>query len=330
MIKLNYSNYLKDKDFNIENEYIKDILKPKFTKPSENILTRYNRYKKQNILFRNVFKQIDLKEIVLADESGLKRLIRKIEPKINKLRSKHKKVMVKKIENLFKYTGKYQSAVLTPFFTNKFNFRTCFYCNKDFITNFEKEKGEFFSTFQLDHFYDKGTYPYLALSFYNLIPSCSTCNSKKVKGELNIFEHDPRVGTFENETCNSPNNENFDFEEKVKFKLFFNKSCKNLHIEDKEDIDISLKEQFSNEYDKYINVFKLNERYKAHKDIVYDMITKAERYPESRLKELQSLTGIPFQQIKKDIFNLIDENEDLSKKPFSKLIKDMSEELGLA
>ena len=80
-------------------------------------------------------------------------------------------------------------------------------------------------------------------------------------------------------------------------------------------------------YDKYIEIFKLNERYKAHKDIVFDMIEKAELYPESRLKELQNLTGIPFQQIKKDIFNLIDENEDLSKQPFSKLIIDMSKEL---
>ena len=104
---------------------------------------------------------------------------------------------------------------------------------------------------------------------------------------------------------------------------------KNLHIENKEHIDIKLTEYYSHDYDKYIEVFKLNERYKAHKDIVYDMIQKAELYPESRLKELHDLTGIPFQQIKKDIFNLIDENEDLSKKPFSKLIKDISEELGL-
>ena len=59
------------------------------------------------------------------------------------------------------------------------------------------------------------------------------------------------------------------------------------------------------------------------------MLLNAELYPKSRLKELQDLTGIPFQQIKKDIFNLIDENEDLSKKPFSKLIVDMSKELGL-
>lgn len=60
------------------------------------------------------------------------------------------------------------------------------------------------------------------------------------------------------------------------------------------------------------------------------MIQKAELYPESRLKELENLTGIPFQQIKKDIFNLIDEDEkDLSKQPFSKLIVDISKELGI-
>jgi len=31
------------------------------------------------------------------------------------------------------------------------------------------------------------------------------------------------------------------------------------------------------------------------------MIKNAELYPESRLKELQDLTGIPYQEIKKDM-----------------------------
>jgi len=325
MTKLIYSNYLKDKDYNIDEKYLTDIYKPKFTKPSENLYERFYKYKKQNELFRKVFSKINLKQILLANENELKKLISDISEKINKLKKEHQKVILLKVENLFKYTGKYQSTVLTSFFTNNFNFRTCFYCNKDYITNFED--GKDVSTFQLDHFYDKATYPYLALSFYNLIPSCYVCNAK-VKGTKNTFEYDVKLGKFNNETCISPNDKNFDFESKVKFKLFLDKDCKNLHIKDKEDIDTPLKEQFSNEYEKYIEIFKLNERYKVHKDIVYEMITKAELYPESRLKELQDLTGIPFQQIKKDIFNLSDE-KDLSKKPFSKLIKDISEELGL-
>jgi hypothetical protein len=317
MTKLNYTNYLKKEDFDFKEQYYNDLISiTKFEKPYESIDTRYKRYLKSGT-FRDVFKKYSLYKIVLADYVELKIIIKDIDDNISQLTERKKKNLISKIQNLFKYSKKFQGTVLTPFFTDNFNFRTCFYCNKDFITNFEKEKNILSSTFQLDHFYDKGTYPYLALSFYNLIPSCPTCNSSKVKGSENCFK-----------TCIPPNDEKFDFENKVKFKLLLDVNCKNLHVEDKKDIDVPLKEQFSNEYDKYIEIFKLNERYKAHKDIVYEMITKAELYPESRLKELQNLTGIPFQQIKKDIFNLSDE-KDLSKKPFSKLIKDMSEELGL-
>ena len=328
MLKLNYSNYLKVKDFDIEKKYLNDLKTiTKFEKPNEDIEIRFNRYKVNNNSFKKVFKNYKFEEIIFVKENEIHLLIETIEKRINTLTKKKKEEFIDLIQNLFKYTNKFQGKVLTPFFTKNFSFRTCFYCNKDFITNFEKEKKDLVSTFQLDHFYDKDTYPYLALSFYNLIPSCPTCNSSKIKGTKNIFEHDSKVGKFKIEKCLKPNDEKFDFHQKVKFKLFLDDSCKNLHIKSKDDIDIPLKEQFTDKYDKYIEIFKLNERYKAHKDIVYEMIQKAELYPESRLKELQNLTGIPFQQIKKDIFNLIDENEDLSKQPFSKLIIDMSKEL---
>ena len=260
MTKLIYINYLKEDNLNINKEYLFALYKPKFTKPSENILTRFNRYK------------INLKQILLADEKELKKLIYFITPRINKLTKEHKEIMILKIKNIFKYKDKYQNTALTPFFTDNFNFRTCFYCNKDYITNFEAEKEV--STFQLDHFYDKATYPYLALSFYNLIPSCYVCNAK-VKGTKNTFEYDVKLGKYNNETCISPNDKNFDFEKKVKFKLLLDENCKNLYVKDKEDIATPLKEQFSNDYEKYIEVFKLNERYKAHKDIVYEMIRKS-------------------------------------------------------
>lgn len=329
MIKLNYSNYLIDENFDFLEKYYSDLNEnSKFAKPNESIEKRYARYLKSGI-FKDVFKKYTLKEIILSDYKKLNILIPAIEKEISKLTEKKKKNLKDKIKNLFNYSDKFQKTTLTPYFTNNFNFKTCFYCNKDFIANFERDKKELVSTFQLDHFYDKGTYPYLALSFYNLIPSCPTCNSSRVKGSKNTFKHDTKIGEFNNETCLAPNNNNFNFENKVKFKLYLDKSCKNLRIKNKENIDIPLKENYSNQYDKYIEIFKLNERYKLHKDIVYDMITKAELYPETRLKELESLTGIPFQQIKKDIFNLIDEDSDLSKQPFSKLIKDIAEELKL-
>ncbi|WP_419672991.1 hypothetical protein [Aliarcobacter butzleri] len=179
MTKLNYSNYFKNNKLDIDNEFITKLNKPIFDKPKENLSQRFLRLKKQNCFFGYVFWKININEILLAKENDLLDLINIIENRLDKLSVKHKEIIIKKIKNLFKYKDKYQNASLTPFFTENFNFRTCFYCNKDFITNFEA--GKEVSTFQLDHFFDKGTYPYLALSFYNLIPSCSACNAK-VKG----------------------------------------------------------------------------------------------------------------------------------------------------
>ncbi len=316
MLRLDYKNYINNNNFDIEKEYLNKLYKSKFSKPSENLKDRFRRFKKENQLFKKLFFGITIEQILLAKDAELNNLVNKIEAKFKKLKKEHQSSINYNIKKVFDYKVKYQSSSITPFFTENFDFRICFYCNKEFITNFDSDKKV--STFQLDHFYDKATYPYIALSFYNLIPSCATCNSKKVKGSKNCFE-----------VCKAPNNKDFDFDKKVKFKLFLDANCKNLHINSKDAIDIKLKENYSNEYEKYIDVFKLNERYKAHKDIVYEMLTKAEQYPDSRLKELQNLTGIPYQQIKKDIFGLVDEDVDLSKKPFSKLIKDMSKELGL-
>lgn len=256
--------------------------------------------------------------------NDLENIVQQIEQNIKKINNETKERNLKNtIKDIFKYDGKFQPKI-SYFFEKYLNPRTCYYCNIDYINVYEqqeKNKKEFKNKFTLDHFIDKGEYPYLALSLFNLIPSCYACNSK-IKNMVKFYKDEKLKNT-------NPFLENFDFHKKVKFKLFLDNSCKNLHIKSKDDIDIVLKEQFSNMYDKYIEVFKLNERYKTHRDIVFEMIQKAELYPESRLKELQNLTGIPFQQIKKDIFNLIDENEDLSKRPFGKLIVDISEELGL-
>jgi len=303
MIKINYK-----KDIAlIEDLYLKKLLSTNFGngKNTKTVEEKFNELKRKKPFYK-IFHSINFKDLILSQPNKLKILILD-------MKSNFTPEQTKELKQVFNYT-KFQPFI-SSFFEEEIQIRTCSFCNIHFVNEYKDNEGSYKNEFTLDHYYDKATYPYLALSFYNLIPSCYTCNSKLKKNK-----------EFENL---APSSKDFRFDEKVKFKLYLDKSCKNLHIENKENIDIKLTEYYSNEYDKYIEIFKLNERYKAHKDIVYEMITKAELYPESRLKELQNLTGIPFAQIKKDIFNLIDENEDLSKKPFSKLIKDIGEELGL-
>jgi len=268
------------------------------------VFNKFKEIKKDN--FHTLFKDISFEELLIGDFKTLQRIKKRIgtNDAIKENES---------IKFVFNYT-EFRETYISSFFENNLTISTCYYCNIDYINSYNTNKKKK-NKFTLDHYYDKSTYPYLALSLYNFVPSCYTCNSK-LKGT-------------EEFTSLSPSSIEFNFEQKVKFKLYLTDSCKDLNVKSEKNIDIKLKERYSTEYKKYIEVFKLNERYQAHKDIVFEMIKNAEFYPESRLKELQELTGIPYQKIKKDIFKLIDDEVDLSKEPFSKLKKDMAFELGL-
>lgn len=63
-------------------------------------------------------------------------------------------------------------------------YKICPYCNQNFAFTLAAVDGEFRPT--LDHFYPKAQYPFLALSLYNLVPSCYTCNSN-LKGTADFF-----------------------------------------------------------------------------------------------------------------------------------------------
>lgn len=54
---------------------------------------------------------------------------------------------------------------------------TCTYCNRQYIFVVRKKNGMKGINCQFDHWFDKSTHPMLSLSFYNLIPSCSLCNT---------------------------------------------------------------------------------------------------------------------------------------------------------
>ncbi len=56
--------------------------------------------------------------------------------------------------------------------------KCCPYCNRQYITTWTDETKGVKSTADLDHFYQKSTYPLFALSLFNFVPSCQICNSR--------------------------------------------------------------------------------------------------------------------------------------------------------
>ncbi|GAA0721449.1 hypothetical protein GCM10009430_22730 [Aquimarina litoralis] len=77
----------------------------------------------------------------------------------------------------------------------QFNLNYCPYCNKQELESIQRTDNLSGNTritalYQLDHFYPRARFPYLAVSFFNLIPGCSPCNAQlKLDKDFNIFTH---------------------------------------------------------------------------------------------------------------------------------------------
>ena len=170
-----------------------------------------------------------------------------------------------------------------------------------------------YGLFQLDHFIAKTDYPLFALSLYNFVPSCASCNAT-LKGKREL------INTI------SPTSENFKYDELVKFKLLFD-SIKN---KDKKGnlINTQVKLRYlsptKDNYEEYEKVFKTNDRYVFHNRVVKELLEKKQRYPKSKIKRMAKMLKMSPKQVEKDIFGkeLFDDSL-LENKPFTKLKRDI-------
>ncbi|MDX4061351.1 hypothetical protein Q6A90_03135 [Aliarcobacter skirrowii] len=191
--------------------------------------------------------------------------------------------------------------------------KVCPYCNRNYIFNFKKSNS-LEATAQLDHFFDKSTYPYFSISIFNLVPSCQTCNQRKSKIQNDIYH--PFIEAF---------NDDVKFKLKLKDSKFYY---------DKNSLEIE-KKIIKNEkkVNSHIQTFNIDNLYEEHKDIALELIQKAQIYNESYIDELyQKYEGTLFKN-REDVLRHITggfiEDKDINKRPLSKLIKDISEELDL-
>ena len=206
----------------------------------------------------------------------------------------------------------------------KINVNVCPYCNRSytFILGNDSKKG---TRFEYDHFFDKARYPYLALSFYNLIPSCHICNSN-FKGDkqfiLNSNIH-PYIEDFGNDIVFSiyPKNINFINGTSEEYKIRI--------IRQNNKVD---KDKFKKAY-KNIRTFGLLKLYNMHKDYVNEIIQKSIVYNEDHIKDLyKKYNGTLFSSeddVKRMVLGNYINQEEYSKRPLSKLTADISKELGI-
>ena len=209
----------------------------------------------------------------------------------------------------------------------KLNMNTCPYCNANFTFTIKSRRLK--CRPQFDHFYNKGRYPYLALSFYNLIPSCALCNSGALKGQKQ-FDLSKNIHPFL-ESIDTI----YQFRTKVNavdFLVNGNNFQLQMILSDKKNInDPDVIKATGN-----IETFALNDRYAFHKDIAEIVIKNSYIYCNSAIYDLYNSLEVNGKKIfdsehsiKEQIFGNYLKSSDFHKRIHTKLVRDIAEEFGL-
>ena len=268
----------------------------------------------------------NIKKIVGGDLETLQAVINEVTNEISKKYKKNdsKPKIYQAVKYIFVDKG-YEAKISTTTDTSiayklveNLGIKTCPYCNRNYISFVNKKRK---TRPQLDHFYPKAIYPFLACSFYNLIPSCSACNHMKSDDDSYKDEKDGNL-------VHPYNVKDSDFTFSYSFdNLDILKSIdeKNIKFEDEKKIRITL----DRKYEKNNDYFQLETIYQNHKDIVIELILKEINYPKSYINELIKNGFGTEEEIYRFIFSNYLKIDDLHKRPLSKLTRDIVEELGI-
>lgn len=239
---------------------------------------------------------------------------------------------------IFKYKVHFQ-PLISDFFGKNLKIKVCPYCNNQFTQTVENVKvyndktNKFhikstLNNFELDHIFPKSNYPYFALSFYNLIPSCNNCNGLKSAIDtldINLKLIHPYEDSFHDLVKFETTKET---DENQIRKLLGDKSF----IPNSIDVKLVEKSNTGGKLANHEKIFHLTEIYKQHTDIISEIYAKAYFYNQSRRDELvREFNNLGFSDDEITMFILGNyvNPEDFNLRPHSKLTYDIAEEIKL-
>ncbi len=236
-------------------------------------------------------KKYSFPDIIKADYGEIVEIANRYNSIKIKLPKKYQKFIIEKL-----YKGRFPRQE----FVEELQVTVCPYCNRNFVNSTYKR-----TMCDLDHFYDKKTYPILGVSFHNLVPVCHACNHAKGK----------EIITY------SPHNLTFTTDELLTFDYFvagWN------YLSDNKQIGIEI--DSSDVFESNVRELKLREVYQIHSDIIQECIKKAIMFNPKYLTDLFDIYDGLFEseeELYRIVFGNYIEESSYGKRPLSKLTKDI-------
>lgn len=185
---------------------------------------------------------------------------------------------------------------------NVLGIMACPYCNQNYVNVGYDKTGKIKFWGDLDHFYDKKSYPELALCLYNLIPVCKVCNhlkSSQQKMIVNPYDHAAKSG--------------------IKFRTEFDESFDLDYLQGKsQNFNITIDEsKLSNEDKAEIELFDLKNRYKQLKRNAQEIIVKSKAYDQIYEKSLKEGFDLSADELRAYVFGYAEKHLDRTLSKFN-------------
>lgn len=207
--------------------------------------------------------------------------------------------------------------------TKEVGIDVCPYCNRNWINTVKGANSNKITNPELDHFFCKDQYPLLGLSFYNLIPSCKTCNSRIKLGAKMVYGK--HLSPYER-----------GYGEISKFQTI----AKDTKSSSGKDVNFSVNlidtpnvnQKGMDQNRKNFEFFKIKEIYEVHGDLIADLYFIKTKfgigYLSNRVK-MGREQDMDIEEMYKVLFSNYYFEKDFHKRPFAKLTRDIVEDLKL-
>lgn len=261
-------------------EYVKNILE-------------INRWCLKNISIRG--REYSFVDIIQADYDEIVEIANVYNSRKRKIPKEYEKFIIDKL---------YKQRFPRREFVEELQVTVCPYCNRNFVNSTYKR-----TMCDLDHFYDKDTYPILAVSFHNLVPVCHACNHAKACKAISY----------------SPYNMKYNTDDLLSFDFFITGMD---YLYDSMQICIEI--DYSSVFKSNVKELQLREVYQIHSDIVQECIKKAIMFnPEYLTYLFNTYNGLfdSEEELYRIVFGNFIEESSYGKRPLSKLTKDILSKL---
>ena len=196
--------------------------------------------------------------------------------------------------------------------------KSCVYCNANYSITDMHGRGYY----DLDHWKPKSIYPYLCLCFFNLQPTCSSCNRHKSADEREY------MGLYEDDSTKELEVMKLQVTPLSRLFYYLTHDANELEIK-----YLPASPEYNTMRDVMQDKLHIEEIYEQHKDIAEEVLWKRLAYNRSYRVATTTTFGwkrmLSKHEVNRFILGTYDKPDEVHRRPMTKLVQDLAKDLGM-